>query len=156
MNDRRPTSFLVAGIALVLALTATATASLAQESAAQPSAEKRTFCSEVLHGELWARTELYFGLSRSDGPDVTDEEFEEFLDTVVTPRFPDGLTLLSGKGQFRGESGVVQKEPSKVLILFYPWTGQRNRAIERIREIYKQDFQQEAVLRVDETSCVSF
>lgn len=120
------------------------------------SAAERRFCEQTLHGEIFARTELYFGLSRADGPNVTEAEFQQFVDTVVTPRFPDGLTLLSGKGQFRGESGVVLKEPSKVLILFYIWDPTRQRAIERIRALYKAAFQQEAVLRVDDASCVSF
>ena len=114
------------------------------------------FCEQTLHGEVFARTELYFGLSRADGPNVTEAEFQHFLDTVVTPRFPDGLTLLSGSGQFRGASGVVQKEPSKVLILFYVWEPARQKAIERIRAVYKATFHQEAVLRVDDASCVSF
>lgn len=30
---------------------------------------------------------------------VTDEEFSQFLNDEVTPRFPDGLTLLKGYGQ---------------------------------------------------------
>ena len=115
-----------------------------------------SFCEETLHGQLWARTELYFGLSRPDGRDITDDEFEDFLDTEVTPRFPDGLTLLTGDGQFRGSSGVVVKERSKLLILFYPWNRARNRAVQRIRSLYKQEFHQEAVLRVDDQSCVSF
>jgi hypothetical protein len=115
-----------------------------------------TFCQQTLHGQLWARTELYFGLSRPDGRDVTDDQFEHFLDTEVTPRFPDGLTLLTGDGQFRGSSGVVVKERSKLLILFYPWSAGRSRAIQRIRSIYKQEFHQESVLRVDDQSCVSF
>jgi hypothetical protein len=147
----------VIGIACVLALLAAgATAQELAQTTQPQKAEEWQFCTKRLHGELWARTELYFGLSRADGPDITNDEFEEFLDTVVTPRFPDGLTLLTGDGQFRGESGVVIKEPSKLLILFYPWTAQRSQAANRIREIYKRDFQQQAVLRVDETSCVSF
>lgn len=125
-------------------------------AAASDVDSERSFCEETLRGQLWARTELYFGLSRADGPDITDDEFEAFLDSVVTPRFPDGLTLLTGNGQFRGEGGVVAKERSKLLILFYPWNGARHRAIERIRALYKRDFQQQAVLRVDEQSCVSF
>lgn len=116
----------------------------------------RQFCEQKLHGEIWSRTELYFGLSRAAGPDITQAEFQAFVDEVVTPRFPDGLTLLSGAGQFRGSSGVVVKEPSKLLILFYPWNNSRHRSIERIRALYKQTFQQEAVLRVDDESCVSF
>lgn len=116
----------------------------------------RQLCEQKLHGEIWSRTELYFGLSRADGPNVSEAEFQAFVDEVVTPRFPDGLTLLSGAGQFRGSSGAVVKEPSKLLILFYPWSNARNRSIERIRTLYKQAFQQEAVLRVDDESCVSF
>lgn len=118
--------------------------------------EERLFCEDRLHGQIWSRTELYFGLSRADGPNITEEEFQGFLDTVVTPRFPDGLTLLSGRGQFRGSSGVVIQEPSKVLILFYPWSNASHRAIEKIRSLYKGTFHQEAVLRVDSASCVSF
>src|SRR5262245_53088135 len=38
----------------------------------------------------FARTELYFGTARPDGA-VSEAEFREFLDRVVTPRFPDGL-----------------------------------------------------------------
>jgi hypothetical protein len=114
------------------------------------------FCEETLHGQTWARTELYFGLSRSGGPDITDDEFRDFLDREVTPRFPDGLTLLTGDGQFRGSSGFIVRERSKLLILFYPWNPGRNRAVERIRTLYKREFDQEAVLRVDSTSCVSF
>ncbi len=116
----------------------------------------RQFCEQKLQGEIWSRTELYFGLSRAEGPNVTEAGFQAFVDEVVTPRFPDGLTLLSGAGQFRGSSGAVVKEPSKVLILFYPWSNARNRSIERLRTLYKQTFQQEAVLRVDDESCVSF
>jgi hypothetical protein len=117
---------------------------------------ERLFCEDKLHGELWSRTELYFGLSRSDGPNISEEEFQHFLDTVVTPRFPDGLTLLSGNGQFRGSSGIVIREPSKLLILFFPWSNAKHRAIEKIRTIYKNSFHQEAVLRSDAVSCVSF
>jgi Protein of unknown function (DUF3574) len=107
-------------------------------------------------GELFSRTELFFGLSRSNGPDVTEEEFQHFVDTEVTPRFPDGLTLLTGTGQFKDSTGTIIQEGSKLLILLYPFNQKSNRAVEQIREAYKDTFQQESVLRVDEQSCVSF
>lgn len=114
------------------------------------------FCEKRLNGELFSRTELFFGLSRSNGPDVTEEEFQHFVDTEVTPRFPDGLTLLTGRGQFKGSTGTIIQEGSKVLILLYPFNQKSNRAVEQIREAYKDTFQQESVLRVDGQSCVSF
>ena len=64
----------------------------------------------------FVRTELYFGTAKPDGV-VSEEQFKEFIDEYVTPRFPDGLTVLKGDGQFRGESGVIVKEQSYVLIL---------------------------------------
>jgi Protein of unknown function (DUF3574) len=67
----------------------------------------------------FVRTELFFGTAKPDGV-VTDGEFRDFVDYVVTPRFPDGLTLLQGDGQFRGADNVIIKEASYVLILLYP------------------------------------
>jgi len=75
-----------------------------------------------------------------------------FLDNEITPRFPDGLTLLKGDGQFRGEDGTIVKEDSFVLILLYPVEsfGESSMKIDAIRDLYKTQFQQESVLRVDE------
>jgi hypothetical protein len=103
----------------------------------------------------WARTELFFGTAKPGGV-VTDEEFLAFVDTEITPRFPDGLTLLKGDGQFRGEDGVIIKEDSFVLILLYSLEGFResSRRINAIRELYKRLFQQESVLRVDDPFAV--
>jgi hypothetical protein len=107
--------------------------------------------------ELFARTELYFGRSKSDGSTVTEEELRRFLDREVTPRFPSGLTLVSGTGQFRGSSGMITREDSVLLILLYSTADNQSSAkVDRIRESYKQAFQQESVLRVDSRGCVSF
>ena len=100
----------------------------------------------------FARTELFFGTNKADGlPPVSDEEFRLFLDQEITPRFPDGLTLLSALGQFRNAEGVIVQERSFVLVLLYPADSAKSssRKIERIRTTYKERFQQESVLRVD-------
>jgi hypothetical protein len=107
-------------------------------------------------GQLWHRTELYFGRNRPGG-EVTEAEFQHFLDVEVTKRFPDGLTLLSGLGQFREADGTITQEKSKILILLYPPTDrQANQEIEEIRQAYKDQFQQSSVLRVDDFQRVSF
>ena len=88
---------------------------------------------------------------------VTDEEFHSFLDEIITPRFPNGLTALSGTGQFRGSSGMVMREGSVFVILLYPADDKGSSTrIEEIREAYRKTFQQESVLRIDGESCVSF
>jgi Protein of unknown function (DUF3574) len=108
----------------------------------------------------FARTELFFGTEKPDGSAVTDEEFRAFLDSQITPRFPDGLTLLKGDGQFRNSEGLIIKEESFVLILLYPVETFRDssKRIESIRRCYLKTFQQESVLRADDpfASWVSF
>jgi hypothetical protein len=101
----------------------------------------------------FARTELYFGSDREDGPDVTEDDFRGFLDKYVTPEFPDGLTVLTGKGQFCCDtSNNIIRETSFVLILFYPieTAKESGEKIEKIRDAYKTAYHQQSVLRVDQ------
>jgi len=123
-----------------------------------PTTNVRSIAEEPpIFGEIWARTELFFGTSKPDGTAVSDDKFKRFLDVQVTPRFPDGLTLLTGSGQFKNSSGIIIQEKSKLLILLYPLTDtDASNRIEAIRAQYKQDFQQESVLRVDSRAGVSF
>ena len=113
-------------------------------------------CPGLAGAEAFSRTELFFGLSRPGGI-VSEEEFKTFVDLHVTPRFPDGLTLLSGIGQFRDASNAILVEGSKLLILLYPRRDRdANAKIEQIRLDYRLAFQQQSVLRSDDVSCVSF
>lgn len=116
--------------------------------------------SQKTFAETFWRTELYFGRDKNDGTQVSDEEWSKFLDEFVTPRFPDGLTVLEGKGQYRLQNGSIVKENSKVLVLLYtPKTRLVNsRKINEIRNEYKKRFKQESVMRIDfrQTVNVSF
>jgi Protein of unknown function (DUF3574) len=100
----------------------------------------------------FVRTELFFGTAKPDGT-VTDQEFFTFLDAEVTPRFPEGLTLLKAHGQFTGDDGVLVKEESFLLVLLYPLERAEDgsKKIEAIRRRYLKQFQQESVLRVDDS-----
>jgi hypothetical protein len=102
-------------------------------------------------GERFVRTELFFGSLKPDKTHVTDAEFKAFLQDVITPRFPEGLTLLTGRGQFLDASDEIIRERSRVLILLYPVAVRQEKSekIEEIREAYKRYFQQESVLRTD-------
>lgn len=108
-------------------------------------------------GEIWNRTELYFGTERPNGSEVSSREFRHFVDAHITPRFPDGLTLLPGSGQWREADGDIIKERSVVLVLLYPREDSAaNRKIQAIRNAYKRTFAQTSVLRVDSLERVSF
>jgi len=100
--------------------------------------------------ERYIRSELYFGLSRQDAPEVPDGEFQKFIDEFVTPRLPCGLTVIDAHGQWR-EGASVTKERSKVLIVVYLRRDRRaySANIEEIRSEYKKRFAQSSVMRVD-------
>lgn len=99
----------------------------------------------------FGRTELFFGTARPGGV-VSEAEFRMFVDHEVTPRFPDGLTVIDAAGQFTGADGVLVKEDSFVMVLLYPVeaANDSHRKIETIRRLYRKKFQQESVLRVDD------
>ena len=100
--------------------------------------------------QRFVRTELFFGTA-TPGDVVSEERFLAFLDAEVTPRFPDGLTLFKGHGRFTGENGALVKEDPFVVILLHPLEHFKasDRKIDEIRRLYKSQFEQESVLRVD-------
>ena len=102
------------------------------------------------------RLELVFGLSRTGRIDVSEGEWTQFLEQEVTPRFPDGLTVLAGSGQWRNAQGSVIREPSRLLLIWAKPAPDLDSRITAIREAWKAAHRQESVLRADGLSCVSF
>ena len=96
-----------------------------------------------------AKVELYMGVAGSAA------DWHRFLATVVTPRFPDGLTVLDGRGQWR-ERGHLSREVTRVLVIFYTPDATSEARIEAIRDLYERRFKQRSVLRADSTACVAF
>ena len=97
------------------------------------------------------RTQLIFGTAKPDGSAVSDEEFGEFLDLVVGPRFPSGFNVVDGFDQFES-AGVIFKIRSFTVMFVYASDRAReaNRRINEVRELYKAQFQQESVPRIDD------
>ncbi|MBA2458750.1 MAG: DUF3574 domain-containing protein [Gemmatimonadales bacterium] len=99
------------------------------------------------------RDVVYFGRNRPGGGTVSDAEWQSFLDEVVTPRFPAGLTVLSATGQWRGLSGVVERERAEVLTVLHSGERSARKAIAEATAEYKRRFAQEAVLRERTPAC---
>lgn len=142
-----------------LVATAAATALLGLGGGAAAASGDTPAAAQVQQspGELWKRTELFFGTGKPDGTEVTDKEFAAFSDREITPAFPDGFTRLDGSGQWRGGSGVIVREHTHVVVLLYPFADRdAEREIEGLRADYEKQFQQESVLRSDSVEKVSF
>lgn len=148
---------LVLSAALLGAGAPTAYAALAEED--RPAATAATAPRKTVEGRPYIETSLLFGTARPDGgPPVTDKEFHAFVDEFVTPRFPDGLTVQDGYGQYRDAHGTIERERSYELILLYPTSqsGSDNPKIEQIRTAYMKRFGQESVARIDDRARVDF
>ncbi|MGZ8495796.1 MAG: DUF3574 domain-containing protein, partial [Candidatus Binatia bacterium] len=62
---------------------------------------------------------LYFGTAMPDGV-VTGEEWAQFLGDVITPRFPQGLTVFRASGQWNMENGTMAREATYVVQIIHP------------------------------------
>jgi hypothetical protein len=96
-------------------------------------------CSEHVHERL------FFGL---DGPEgaIDDREWEAFVESVVTPRFPAGLTILEATGQWQGRDKRINRESSRVVEIIHDESRDAARRIAEIASEYKTRYRQESVL----------
>ena len=104
----------------------------------------------------WVKYELFMGRGNQSGEVVDDAAWDAFLGDTVTPRFPDGLTVLDARGQWRDSEGLISRERSKLLVVLAPPGGGEMRLIDEVTDEYKRRFGQESVLRVVYDACVSF
>lgn len=135
---------LAATIAIILALAFTAADQLSQESEA---------CPEGM--DPYVEYRLFFGRSTADGM-VADADWDAFLASEVTSRFPEGLTVLDAYGQWRSSSGELLREHSKVVLIVAPPGGAAKEHARSIADAYKSRFDQESVLLVVTDACATF
>jgi hypothetical protein len=101
--------------------------------------------------------QLLFGRSLHGGGEVSDAQWENFLATEVTPRFPDGLTALDAAGQWRAPgSDRIVAERSKLLLIVAEDTAQSRQRLEEIRDAYRARFAQDSVGLITEAACAAF
>ncbi len=90
------------------------------------------------------QSRLFFGLNRPSGP-VSAAEWERFDADVVTPRFPDGLTILQATGQWRSDDRL-EREASRVIEVVSDDSAKARRLIEEIVGSFKTRYQQQSVM----------
>ncbi|MBF2022196.1 MAG: DUF3574 domain-containing protein [Hydrococcus sp. C42_A2020_068] len=111
-----------------------------QETTAVPAVEANS--------QILIKDELYFGTSLPQGKQITEVQWQQFLNDEITPHFREGLTVLEGYGQYLNSSGTILREKNKMLILLYEPSFEKEQAIRAIIKKYKQQFEQESVLRI--------
>lgn len=101
--------------------------------------------------------ELLFGRKIGDRIGVSELAFAHFVETEITPRFPDGLTVLSATGQWRDtERHTTVREPSKIVQIVLPGVADDQARLDDIIAAYKTRFRQQAVGLVMRPACAAF
>lgn len=101
--------------------------------------------------------QLYFGRSIEGGGFVADRDWKMFRDTVVTPNFPDGYTILDADGAWAAPDGRrTVTDPTKVLIVALPDSPGGLAAVNRVRMDYQRQFSQDLVGMIVQPGCASF
>ena len=84
---------------------------------------------------------LYFGRSS-----VSDQQWAEFTQQVVTAHLPDGFTAFDADGQWMNpDTHRISRERSKVIVVAVPDTPASAAAIAAIRAAYRARFAQKSV-----------
>lgn len=159
LHIRISTPAAAALVAIVLLFVTGGPVSEVAYGTAPPAAARSGERSTEGVGSPYVSTHLYFGTGRHGGkPPITDEEFMRFVAEVITPRFPSGLTLQEGRGQWRDKDGDINQERSYELTVLYPVqeARTRDRDIEYIRGLYCTRYELESVGRADVRARASF
>ncbi|SDT93092.1 Protein of unknown function [Verrucomicrobium sp. GAS474] len=102
------------------------------------------------------KTELYIAVG-DERSELSEEAWELFLSEIVTSRFPKGITVLPGSGQwFNRHLGKHQNLKLKVVVIIHESTPRDREKIEEIRSTWKDRYPCESVLKVEQEVEVSF
>ena len=144
---------MTAGTTGIRAAVMSAFVALAFAPVLDAGAESTTCPSGTRH---YAEYRLFFGRGSGDEEVVSDSDWRAFLADEVTPRFPDGLTVLDAAGQWRASSGEIERERSKLLLVLAEPGADGMRRTEEIAEAYKSRYGQGSVLRTVGSACATF
>jgi hypothetical protein len=101
--------------------------------------------------------ELLFGRDIGHHVGVSEVAWRRFVAREITPRFPDGLTVISATGQWRdGSTGAIVHEPSKLVSIVLPGNADDQVRLDAIVAAYEHQFHQQSVAVVELSACVSF
>jgi hypothetical protein len=133
---------ILVGSALVLAGLSSATAQgIACDAPAKPMVQ----------------VELMFGRNIGSRLGVGEAAWSRFLAREVTPRFPDGLSVLDAAGQWQDKArGRVVHEPSKLVTIVTADDAAARDKVAAIARAYKEKFHQQSVGIVTRAVCAAF
>lgn len=87
---------------------------------------------------------------------IADSAWDAFLAERVTPAFPSGFTIVAASGQWREATGLVTREPTRILLVVHPPSSATDSTLLGIKADFMKRFAQEAVMWERTGTCISF
>jgi len=113
--------------------------------------------SECRIGKSQQVAELMFGRKIGERIGVSNTAWARFVDREITPRFPNGFTVIDAQGQWRDtDHNKVMREPSKLVQIVLPGTDEDQQRLGEIAAAYKVRFRQQSVGIIVRPACVGF
>src|SRR5438270_4551126 len=84
--------------------------------------------------------QLFFGRNDPARPRLSERDFRRFVNEELTTRFPDGLTVLDGGGQWKGEENRRIREAAKVVLIVLPKDGDAQARLDAVKAAHKVRF----------------
>lgn len=100
----------------------------------------------------WLKTEIYCGRNIPSGGQVSDAQFADFLNEVVTAEFPIGLTVFDAYGQMEEKSGTIVEQQTKVIVLVHEKSEPDGAKVQRIIDEYRSRFGNPQVMQISTPS----
>ncbi len=101
---------------------------------------------------------LMFGLTRPDGSVIDGDDWQNFVDSEITPRFPAGFSVIDAQGQWYDAAGhKVVREASRIVWIVASSSDRSLQPhLKAIRQAYQKRFSQQAVGLAIQSGCSSF
>jgi hypothetical protein len=100
---------------------------------------------------------LFLGKAIPGRGDLTDKEWQVFLDETVTANLPNGYTVFDASGAWMNPmTHRTIREATKVVVVALPDVSDSLTAVNRIRTAYQTKFHQQLVGMTVQHACAAF
>ena len=105
-------------------------------------------------GQSQLHTAQFF-LGAKPAVKLNERDFRRFVVREVTPRFPDGVTVVEGGGQWTGADNRLMREAAKMVLIVLPASGDGPARMEAVRTAYRVQFKHDPIVVVPPPACVA-
>ena len=100
---------------------------------------------------VMVQTELFFGRNVPSGGEVSEEDFQAFLEEVVTREFPAGLTVFDAYGQQQDRGAPLTGQKTKVVLLVHQKGSAGAAKVAKVIKEYRDRFGKPQVMHTTES-----